>query len=317
MTVSVVCITYNQEKYIAEAIESFLMQETNFDYEILIHDDASTDATPEIIRQYEEAHPDLIKPVYQKENQYSKGIHVLDFYKSYAKGKYIAICEGDDYWTDPNKLQKQVDYMEAHQDCSACVHAACLVDAKTHKTVGKVRPSLRSRDYTPEEVILGGGGLFATNSIMYARAFSKRPEFFYNCSIGDFPLMIHLALSGRLHYMDACMSAYRIGGDNSWTAKMSKASIEIKKKHMDRIENMLKEVDEYTKKEYNDIIEQKIKKNRFNFLISIGDFEAAKSEFYRDEYKALGQYERFKIRLRLSFKRFIMSSKTIKRKYEE
>lgn len=115
--VSICCITYNHEKYIRDAIESFLMQETNFPFEIIIHDDASTDKTADIIREYEKKYPELIKPIYQTENQYSKGVKInLEFNFPRAKGKYIALCEGDDYWTDPNKLQIQVAFLEENPD---------------------------------------------------------------------------------------------------------------------------------------------------------------------------------------------------------
>ena len=101
--VSIVCNAYNQEKYISEAIESFLMQKTNFEFEVLIHDDASTDHTPDIIRSYERKYPDIIFPIYQTKNQYSQGIHITPKYQiPRARGKYIALCEGDDYWTDSN-----------------------------------------------------------------------------------------------------------------------------------------------------------------------------------------------------------------------
>ena len=111
--VSICCITYNHEKYIRDAIEGFLMQKTDFPFEVLIHDDASTDGTADIIREYETKYPDIIKPIYQTENQYSKGIKISATYNyPRAKGKYIALCEGDDYWIDPYKLQKQVDFLE-------------------------------------------------------------------------------------------------------------------------------------------------------------------------------------------------------------
>ena len=103
--VSICCITYNHEDYIADAIEGFLMQKTDFKYEVLIHDDASTDRTAEIIRKYERKFPNLIKPIYQTENQHSKGIKVGKYNIERALGKYIALCEGDDYWVDPCKLQ--------------------------------------------------------------------------------------------------------------------------------------------------------------------------------------------------------------------
>jgi len=97
------------------------MQETNFPIEILIHDDASTDGTADIIREYEQKYPEIIKPIYQTENQYSKGIKISQTFNwSRAKGKYIAICEGDDYWIDPYKLQKQVDFLENNPDYGLC-----------------------------------------------------------------------------------------------------------------------------------------------------------------------------------------------------
>lgn len=117
LLVSICCITYNHERYIRDAIEGFLMQETEFPFEIIIHDDASTDTTAHIIREYKKNYPELIKPIYQTENQFSKG-RFRPFFACLkeAKGKYIALCEGDDYWTDPLKLQKQVTFLEKNPD---------------------------------------------------------------------------------------------------------------------------------------------------------------------------------------------------------
>jgi glycosyltransferase involved in cell wall biosynthesis len=115
--VSIICNTYNHEKYIGEAIEGFIIQKTKFPFEILIHDDASTDGTVDIIREYENNYPHVIYPIYQIENQFSKAINIFSTYQlSRARGKYVAFCEGDDYWTDPYKLQKQVDYMDSNPE---------------------------------------------------------------------------------------------------------------------------------------------------------------------------------------------------------
>ena len=115
--VSVICLAYNHEKYIRKCLDGFVMQKTNFKFEALVHDDASTDKTAEIIREYEEKYPDIIKPVYQTENQHSKKISIFTtFLAPNARGEYLAWCEGDDCWTDPGKLQKQVDFLDAHPD---------------------------------------------------------------------------------------------------------------------------------------------------------------------------------------------------------
>ena len=122
--VSICCITYNHAQFIRKCLDGFLMQQTNFPIEILIHDDCSTDGTTDIIREYEAKYPELIFPLYEEENQYSRGgAGKMDLYNyRRARGKYIAYCEGDDYWTDPLKLQKQVDFMEANPEYSVCWH---------------------------------------------------------------------------------------------------------------------------------------------------------------------------------------------------
>jgi len=121
--VSICTLVYNHEPYLRECFDGFLMQKTNFAFEVLVHDDASTDGSADIIREYSEKYPHIFKPIYQKENQYSKGVKVsATFQFPRAKGKYIALCEGDDYWTDPLKLQKQVDFLESHPEYVMCSH---------------------------------------------------------------------------------------------------------------------------------------------------------------------------------------------------
>ena len=153
--VSICCITYNHARFVRETMEGFLMQEPPTcmpkdaklsDWcEILIHDDASTDGTDTIVREYADKYPDLIHPLYEEENQYSRGgagrMAVLFNYKR-AKGKYIAYCEGDDYWTDSKKLQKQVDWMEAHEEYSVCFHKFKNYNYKTDEYDERMYPTL-------------------------------------------------------------------------------------------------------------------------------------------------------------------------------
>ncbi len=141
--VSICCITYNHAPFIRQALDGFLMQQAPScvpqgakmsDWcEILIHDDCSTDGTTEIVKEYAAKYPDLIFPLYEEENQYSKGVKVDFFNYNRAKGTYIAYCEGDDYWINPNKLQKQVDFMDAHPDYSICMHGCSVYDSRSKK----------------------------------------------------------------------------------------------------------------------------------------------------------------------------------------
>lgn len=286
--VSISCITYNHEKYIADAIESFLMQKTSFKYEILIHDDASTDRTAEIIREYEKNYPDLIKPIFQTENQYSKGIQVEIFNIKRAKGKYFALCEGDDYWTDPYKLQKQVEYMEAHSECSLCVHAGKVISALDNKLISYNRPYKRNKDFLASEVIEGGGGLFLTNSMFCRTEFVQdRPDFIKKATASDYPLAINLSLLGTVNYMDEFMSVYRLGGEGSWTSR-SFSDIEKKQQHFDEIAEMLDELNQYTNYKYNEVITRTKYQNQLLLLLEERKFGEIKTGENKNYYKSLG-----------------------------
>lgn len=119
--VSICCLTFNHAAYLEKCLQGFLMQQCNFTFEVLIHEDASTDETASILKKYEAQYPNIIKPIYQTENQFKKGISpTIRFNFPRCKGEYIAFCEGDDYWTDPYKLQKQVDFLDSHPEYSIC-----------------------------------------------------------------------------------------------------------------------------------------------------------------------------------------------------
>ena len=160
--VSVVCLAYNHASYIRDALEGFLSQVTGFPFEVIVHDDASTDGTAGIIRDYSERFPDIIRPVFQKENQYSKGIPIArDFIFPMVRGDYVALCEGDDYWTDPLKLRKQVEALENHPDADICTHRATR--RRKGRFRGWVAPAWKDCVIPVEKVILGGGAMRTWN----------------------------------------------------------------------------------------------------------------------------------------------------------
>jgi len=251
--VSICCATYNHEKYIAQALDGFLMQKTDFNFEVIVHDDASTDGTAGIVRAYAEANSNSIKPIFQTENQYSKGVGIhLTYLWPNAQGKYIAQCEGDDYWTDPYKLQKQVDFMESRADCSLCVHSAELVSAITGKTLSHIKPSSYSRMFSTKEVIEGGGGLFATNSMLFLKECIKElPPFFHTAPVGDYPLTVVLATQGNVYFLEDSMSAYRVNTPGSWSDRMRTIPTE-KIQHFEGVLKMFKDIDIYTDGIYSD-----------------------------------------------------------------
>jgi len=129
--VTVACITYNHAPYIMRCLEGIFMQVCDFDFEVIIHDDLSLDGTQDIIKEYVRPYKDKVRLIFQEVNQYSQGKKpLIDFILPLARGKYIAFCEGDDYWTDPQKLQKQVDFLEQHKELSFCSHNINRIDGK-------------------------------------------------------------------------------------------------------------------------------------------------------------------------------------------
>jgi len=218
---SICCITYNQESYIKDTLDGFLMQQTNFPIEIIIHDDASTDKTADIIREYQDKYPDIFKPIFQKENHYSKGIKPFpNFVWPKAQGKYIAICEGDDNWTDPNKLQLQVDFLERNKNVSLCFHNALI---KNHlKKSEKTLKNKRKEYYTTKDVIMSKW-FCPTASIVFRKAVinlylkSGVPKNIIN---GDLLMLFFASLLGKIYYLERTMCVYNLGVPGSLTQKL-------------------------------------------------------------------------------------------------
>lgn len=223
--VSIICLAYNNEPYIAQTLEGFVGQRTEYKFEVLINDDASTDRTADIIRKYEQKYPHIIKPVYQTENQYSKcgkGIKNLTmFLIEKAEGKYFAFCEGDDYWNSADKIQKQISYMEVHPECTLCIHNAIVVNEQ-----GKIRGAFHivknDREVACDEVIRGGGEFCATNSIVGQMKLAKNPPDYLLKNGLDYTWQIYLASRGTTYCFKDYMSVYRSGVQGSWTDRMKK-----------------------------------------------------------------------------------------------
>lgn len=211
--VSVLCVTYNQEKYIAQAIESFLMQKTNFQFEIIIHDDASTDKTTSIIQNYASQYPLIIRPLFEKQNQYSRGKQgFLNNMFKVAKGKYIALCEGDDYWLSPDKLQIQVDFLQGNPDYSVCFHPV-KVFFENDKHKDYIFPEFSKK------TVFSTAGLLKQNFIQTSSAMYKKQKYGVlptDVTPHDWYFHLYHAQFGKIGFIDQVMSTYRRHPGGLW-----------------------------------------------------------------------------------------------------
>lgn len=221
LMVSIKCLAYNHEKYIRKTLEGFVMQKTNFRFEAIVHDDASTDGTAAIIREYAEKYPDIIKPIYETENQYSKKDGSLTkIMHNACKGKYIAYCEGDDYWTDPYKLQKQVDFLEVHSDYVMCSHRYYSFIQEKNELDTTVLPKLSNElegiTYNLEDYIKGVWYTHPLSVIYRNEALNLERLFRYKYKI-DKILYYEILKSGKGYLLPDIMAVYRIHNNGVWS----------------------------------------------------------------------------------------------------
>ena len=264
--VSICCITYNHENCIRDAIEGFLMQKTDFPFEILIHDDASTDSTADIIKEYEEKYPDIIKPIYQTENQYSQGKRVSKFNWDRARGKYLASCEGDDFWIDPLKLQKQITEMEKNPDCYISFHPAIRrwVDgSREDRIFGKYSDKVTI--FPMEKIILGGGGFIHTGSIVLNRLVIPRVIAFFDIApeapVGDYYVQMLGAEHGGALYLSDVMSVYRSAVPGSWSVRQRENYNNTRPRFIRSSITSIDKLDLFTNNKYSKLFD--IKKRRY------------------------------------------------------
>lgn len=324
--VSIICVTYNQEKYIERAIDSFLMQKTNFNYEIVIHDDASTDCTQHIIKKYEVKYPNLVRTIIEEKNIHSQGKSVFEHSLLDIKGKYIAMCDGDDFWIDENKLQKQYDALEKNPNCFSCVHAVGTCD-EDGAPCQAVRPS---KKYNLE------GGIIKQDDfakLLFVKASSKCPfqttSFFYRKEIAldglsrnwcidrrkyyDINMLKLFLIYGDVYYINEVLSTHRINAINSITeaAKRDKTIMPTEKLYL--INEVLK-FNEYTKKQYHDYLMTEV----YSYLLFSKENKINKKE-NNNLMKEYG-LSKFGYIKHLSFKRLLLyffKDNFILKKYKE
>jgi glycosyltransferase involved in cell wall biosynthesis len=220
MKVSALIITYNQERYIAAAIDSALMQETDSEYEIVISEDCSSDGTRAIVRDYEARFP-RIRARYSPRNLGAAENFVRAYHA--CQGEYIAMLEGDDYWISPQKLQKQAAFLDRHPECSMCAHGVI-------KVVEGRRPSVRIRHELKEistlEDLLLDNFVYTCSAMLRKEAFDDYPSWVYDAPSSDYALWVQAAGHGDIGYIKECLSAYRDHGSGVWSGKDPVSQVE-------------------------------------------------------------------------------------------
>ena len=311
--VSILCNTHNHEAYIAKAIDSFLMQKTDFDFEICIHDDASTDKTPEILRSYEAKYPDLIKVIYQKENQFTQGKLIMEINSARALGDYLAVCDGDDCWTDPNKLQTQTDLLDKNPDVSLIIHAYTQVSVHSKQT--------QLIQYYPEDRVLslsdlleGPGRLYGYHTYMFRRQDLTMPECFRTLKFTDLPRLLYSACIGKVLYLKAPMALYRRGVPASWsTLQQRDPSVQVDNQR--RLQRFYQDLDTYTNHQYHDLIHNRLTYIELLIAVRSQDRVKYKQLINAQEVSFLTTGQKKRLAHDLAFPRFFAWFRSIKMKY--
>lgn len=281
---SVCVITYNQEKYIGHCLQSIVEQKAKFRFEVIVGEDCSVDRTRDIVKEFECKYPTIVRPVFHDCNIGPKNnfLNVL----SAANGEYLAFCEGDDYWTDLFKLQKQVEFMEANPDYSMCYHAVDVVDILGRKTGRYYGPyKKKSKDCSVEFNVMAGN--VHLSSIFTRSKFIEQgiPPWYIDIKTGDhgdFAFVLFLSTSGKTYFMDELMSAHRTGVADSLMTKMrSKYSVENEINYQKRRIETLESADRY----YNYKFHDELERANFSSFVNILLLEGRKEELKKDKCK--------------------------------
>lgn len=303
--VSVCMVCYNHEKYVAKAIESVLQQQTNFDFEILIYDDASTDNSPNIIREYQKKYPNIIKAILSSENEYKKGnarvTYKYDIIR--AQGEYIAFCECDDFWLDTNKLQYQFDYLETHKNISMHLHAAKIVDSDgndTHKVLGILGLRKKVTLENDMRVFYPTASKFCRKEI-----FDNIPEYYYIGDAGDLPTMLLILDFNDAYYEGLVMSAYRTGVVGSANARFNSSTFNKKKEYiLDRV-NLLRNFNKYKQYKINNSVCSAIVQEHNQIIVMSENIKMKICEYHNQ--KKMPEYNMIStsLKIKLFFRDFL------------
>lgn len=265
--VSVLCTVFNHEKYLRKCLEGFVGQETNFRFEIIIHDDKSTDLSKLIIEEYVKAYPYLFIPIYQSENQYSKNKSIIEeFMLPLASGKYIAFCEGDDFWCNNKKLQLQYNYMKSNPECSICLHNSIVHDLSNQHKDKKINSWGKIHIMSAKEVFFGW--LVHTSSYFVRKEYAQKPDFAFHYWSGDYVRLTWAYAFGNAVVLPEIMSVYNLGNASGATVLNINSSIEKLVKLIRERENYLIKYNEVTDHKFTNVIHERLIEINFDIIIT-------------------------------------------------
>lgn len=265
--ITVVILTYNHEDTITQALDSIIEQQHSLDVEILVHDDFSKDETVNLLTRYQKKHPEIITLALQESNQYDGGENpVLPNAIKLCKGSYIAICEGDDYWIDTGKLQKQFDLMQREPEVNGCFHPAYTENPLKERQI-IAQHSQVSKVFSTAEVIKGDGGFCPTASLFIKKEALDlmNDELLSVLPCGDYFIQILASIKGGLAYTPEPMSVYRIEQNNSFSSNFVKVNWNKKAQFYRRMCDSLRVVDEITLGEYSTSIKEMIRRHNRSY----------------------------------------------------
>jgi len=333
--VRVSCMTYNHAPYIEDAMNGFCMQETTFPFVCTIIDDASTDGEPEVIKKYLQKHFDLedkaiirneetddyvmtfaqhrtnkncyFAVYYLKYNHYSiKKSKMPYFHEWTGQVKYIAICEGDDFWIASEKLQRQVNCLQALPDVNMCAHAYNLV-SKDKTKIGEVHSSTKDGLLNSGLVIENVKMPQYATLLFRAHHYENRPDFFNYLDVGDYQLRVFFAINGGIYYINAVMSSYRRFSNMSWTSQM-RTNNDKYLSHVEKMKKFALELDEYTNKEYHQFVLRRIEHLDYLIQRRIGSLKSIVKTKY---FNSLGYKHKARLLVEIIFPVLIRELKVL------
>ncbi len=286
--VTVWCPAYNHGKYIRDTLNGFISQETDFAFQVLIYDDGSDDNTAKIIREFAYDYPNIIHAFLAERNTYQhpdRYMFTRKLKESNFVGKYVAICEGDDCWIDPHKLQIQVDYMETHPGCSLYVHNAIRINylAGMEITTQNTYQCMDEKDVSSEEIIMLYRQHPATASMLYKRDLYFMPDLFEKLPFSDYAAQLFCMINGDVHYSSRIMSIYRFFAEESHTKKLADNKY-LRYRFNMKLIIFLEQFDQYTSQEYHTWVTNQIQIKAFSLIEGLDDcLEEYIRKFYKEE----------------------------------